>query len=118
MQSPETSKILQNLNLDAEAEPTETEIVHGKIINEFLEIEGRNIPKQEKRYLKSRVIINNPAAFVVCLGCESITEDIGELIFCPTCNGYNLSNNKEKIIECAEISGRNEEIIPEINWED
>jgi len=52
-------------------------------------------------------IILSPSKYKVCEGCGSIVSTRTKI--CPNCHAYRYNDNKEYVIEQAEILGRSEQ---------
>jgi hypothetical protein len=52
-------------------------------------------------------IINNPAAYKVCEGCDSIVG--ASTTLCPNCHSYRFEPSAERVIQQARILGSREQ---------
>lgn len=60
----------------------------------------------EERARKAGEIINEPARYKVCEGCESIVAE--RVATCPNCHGYRFDGEPERVIEQAQHLGGRE----------
>jgi len=67
---------------------------------------GENIESVENRAQQAAKIIENPARYKVCLGCDSIVAT--KVTLCPNCHGYRFEGDSETVISQARILGQRE----------
>ncbi len=65
---------------------------------------GDSIQERSKRAMK---IKNNPQAYKVCEGCESIVTRKASV--CPSCHAYRFDEDERRVIDQAEILGSREQ---------
>ena len=58
------------------------------------------------RQAKARQIADNPGAYEVCEGCESIV-GAGTLV-CPNCHGYRFDGDPTRVVDQALLLGSRE----------
>jgi len=62
---------------------------------------------QLDRLAKAREIANNPVAYKVCEGCDSIVT--AEVVICPNCHGYRFDGNPSRVVDQAVELGTREQ---------
>ncbi len=62
---------------------------------------------QKDRLAKAREIANNPVAYKVCEGCDSIVT--AEVVICPNCHGYRFDGDPERVVDQAVELGTREQ---------
>lgn len=62
---------------------------------------------QQERLKKAREIANNPVAYKVCEGCDSIVTT--EVVICPNCHGYRFDADPERVVDQAVELGTREQ---------
>ncbi len=63
--------------------------------------------QQQNRLAKAREIANNPVAYKVCEGCESIVT--AEVVICPNCHGYRFDGDPSRVVDQAVELGTREQ---------
>ena len=64
-------------------------------------------PAQQDRLAKAREIANNPVAYKVCEGCDSIVTT--EVVICPNCHGYRFDSDPSRVVDQAVELGTREQ---------
>ncbi|MFT7172242.1 MAG: hypothetical protein ACI9NQ_000451 [Paracoccaceae bacterium] len=62
---------------------------------------------QKDRLAKAREIANNPVAYKVCEGCDSIVT--AEVVICPNCHGYRFDGDPSRVVDQAVELGTREQ---------
>ena len=62
---------------------------------------------QKDRLAKAREIANNPGAYKVCEGCDSIVT--AEVVICPNCHGYRFDGDPARVVDQAVELGTREQ---------
>jgi uncharacterized protein YlaI len=62
---------------------------------------------QQDRLVKAREIANNPVAYKVCEGCDSIVP--AEVVICPNCHGYRFDADTSRVVDQAVELGTREQ---------
>ena len=62
---------------------------------------------QQDRLAKAREIANNPVAYKVCEGCDSIVT--AEVVICPNCHGYRFDGDPGRVVDQAVELGTREQ---------
>jgi len=62
---------------------------------------------QTERLAKAREIANNPVAYKVCEGCDSIVT--AEVVICPNCHGYRFDKDPSRVVDQAVELGTREQ---------
>ncbi|MCX8239520.1 MAG: hypothetical protein ACJAT6_001529 [Akkermansiaceae bacterium] len=62
---------------------------------------------QQDRLAKAREIANNPVAYKVCEGCDSIVT--AEVVICPNCHGYRFDADPTRVVDQAVELGTREQ---------
>ncbi len=62
---------------------------------------------QKDRLAKAREIANNPVAYKVCEGCDSIVT--AEVVICPNCHGYRFDGDPGRVVDQAVELGTREQ---------
>lgn len=62
---------------------------------------------QDARLAKAKEIANNPVAYKVCEGCDSIVTT--EAVICPNCHSYRFDANPDRVIDQAVELGTREQ---------
>jgi len=62
---------------------------------------------QQDRLAKAREIANNPVAYKVCEGCDSIVTV--EVVICPNCHGYRFDGDPSRVVDQAVELGTREQ---------
>ena len=64
-------------------------------------------PIPESRQGKAAQIAENPTAYQVCEGCDSIVGS--STVICPNCHSYRFDPQAERVVEQARILGSREQ---------
>ncbi|MGD1979322.1 MAG: hypothetical protein PVJ98_08015 [Akkermansiaceae bacterium] len=64
-------------------------------------------PSKLDRLAKAREIANNPVAYKVCEGCDSIVT--AEVVICPNCHGYRFDDTPSRVVDQAVELGTREQ---------
>lgn len=62
---------------------------------------------QQARLAKAKEIANNPVAYKVCEGCDSIVT--AEVVICPNCHGYRFDDDPDRVVDQAVELGTREQ---------
>lgn len=62
---------------------------------------------RKDRLAKAREIANNPVAYKVCEGCDSIVT--AEVVICPNCHGYRFDTDPARVVDQAVELGTREQ---------
>ncbi|MGB0992266.1 MAG: hypothetical protein ACPG32_07325 [Akkermansiaceae bacterium] len=62
----------------------------------------------QQRLQKAREIANNPGAYKVCEGCDSIVGHAAAL--CPNCHGYRFDAEASRVVDQAVWLGTREQV--------
>ncbi|MDE0858973.1 MAG: hypothetical protein OSA93_02355 [Akkermansiaceae bacterium] len=62
---------------------------------------------QQDRLKKAKEIANNPVAYKVCEGCDSIV--VSDVVICPNCHGYRFDGSPERVVDQALELGTREQ---------
>jgi hypothetical protein len=60
-------------------------------------------PEMTERAARAQKIVDQPAAYKVCEGCESIV--VLKATTCPNCHGYRFDGSAERVVQQAKILG-------------
>lgn len=64
-------------------------------------------PETESRQGKAARIAENPSAYQVCEGCDSIVGS--SVVICPNCHSFRFDPQAERVVEQAKLLGSREQ---------
>jgi len=64
-------------------------------------------PALAERMAKARRIVENPASYKICEGCDSIV--VSNVVLCPNCHAYRFDTEDEHVVDQALKIGAREQ---------